>query len=117
MSTFLLNVSSNRNFGDAIALKDLRENYLRNFVRCPPPRTTELLVLPLNIYLYIIWSPVTIKKYINYNEVKLFEKLNHANHPKITIKKIYFILIYKVYEHFIDDTVYKYTVVIKQAFL
>ena len=37
MSTFLLNVPPNRNFGDAIAVQDLRGIHVWNFVRCSPP--------------------------------------------------------------------------------
>ena len=37
MSTFLLNVSPNRNFGDAIAVQDFSGIHVLNFVRCSPP--------------------------------------------------------------------------------
>ena len=86
------------------------------FCQMPPPRTTKLLVLSLNIHVYIIWSRVTIRKYRNYNEGKIILKVNYANYAKLTFKNFTFILIYKFYEHFIYDTVYNYYVVIKQAF-
>ena len=36
MSTFLLNVFPNRNFGEAIAVQDLSKIHVWNFVRCSP---------------------------------------------------------------------------------
>ena len=36
MSTFLLNASPNRNFGDVIAVQDFSGIHVLNFVRCSP---------------------------------------------------------------------------------
>ena len=46
MSTFLLNISPIRNFGDAIAVQDLRRIHLWNFVCCSPPPQTKILAPP-----------------------------------------------------------------------
>ena len=44
MSTFLLNVPPNQNFGDAIAVQDLSENFVRGMKFCPrSPPTTKIL--------------------------------------------------------------------------
>ena len=43
---FCLMSRSNQNFGDAIAVQDLKGNHLWNFVWCSPPRT-KILAPPL----------------------------------------------------------------------
>ena len=59
MSTFLLNVTPNRNFGDAIAVQDMRGIHIlyisvQNFVRCPPPRTK--ILAPLLCIIAFVWK-------------------------------------------------------------
>ena len=51
MNAFLLNVLPNQNFGDAIAVQDLRGNHVWNFVQCYPPNQNPG-VAPEHIYIY-----------------------------------------------------------------
>ena len=53
MSTFLLNVPLNRNFGDAIAVQDLSGIHVWNFVRCSPLEQKFLSRYWYNCTLYI----------------------------------------------------------------
>ena len=46
MSTILLNVSPNQNFGNAIAVKDLSGIHVPNFFRCPPPQPKQSCAAP-----------------------------------------------------------------------
>ena len=52
ISTVLLNVSPNRNFGDATAVQNLSRIHVRNFVCCPTPRT-KILAPPLILILIL----------------------------------------------------------------
>ena len=53
MGAFLLNVLPNRNFGDAIAVQDLREIMYEILSDVPPPPKNNLGVAPEHIYIYI----------------------------------------------------------------
>ena len=66
-SIFLLNVSSNRNFGDAIAVQDFSGIHVWNFVRCSPnqnksfaPLILILLLQFLTMKLSTFWHSVLL---------------------------------------------------------
>ena len=62
MSTFLLNISPNRNFGDAIAVQDLSRINVWNFVLCPLPRT-KILAPPLILILILRFLTIKFLKF------------------------------------------------------
>ena len=70
MSTFLLNVPPNRNFGDAIAVQDLSWIHLWNFVRCSPLEPKFLSRYWYNCTLYIT---VELGQYL------VFERAENGN--------------------------------------
>ena len=53
MSTFVVNVSPNRNFGDAIAIQDLRGNFYQYEIFFDVPSRTKILEPPLYTVQYI----------------------------------------------------------------
>ena len=87
MTTFLLNVPSNRNFGDAIAVQDLSGIHVWNFVRCSPSNQNSWVATGtiVNYTLQLYYGITVFERAENGNAVLC----NYIDFAVIFQKKLY----------------------------